>query len=326
MKKVLLPLLLISSLSTNLLAAKNVSQVSHAVKKNLKTFGNKFNFQYGVQLIGPSLSSSTQDGSTYNRFKTGQDYKNDSYSGVASHQLYHSTKLGYRLNKKYSLSYTYTFQEDLNSGIKYKELDDFGSEVEKERTKGVSDNNKRFNLDVFGIVDNKSMYLNSTFFYELPSTAGSEQEDMTYGIGINSVIGFYNNNPSLAVGLSTSLKRYYFKKQEYFYKYKNNDGTYTTNKFATKYQTLKASFEPYLNYTLNDVVTLTSQVKFDWDQKGNEVDSNEVYNNNMDDVAELGAIYNIDFGIQASSKIQFVMDDPTAEKTALLLGLNITVY
>ena len=314
MKLTLLGLVLISTSAL----ASNISQVSPDTKVKLKNFGNNFNFYYGLQYIGPSLDTSAQEGATYNRFKTGQDYKNDNISGIASTQLYHTTKLGYYINPTYSVSYTYTFQEELNDEIEYEGKDFSGNTQTYLRYKGISDNNKRINLQVNNIINNKTFYFGSTFFYELPSTVGSERNDMYYGVGIAPSVGFYSDVAGLSYGFSGEIQRDFYKKQEYF--------AYETDVYPTRYQTLKVNFNPYLNYQLNDVVTLKSSLNFDWDKKGDEINDIKKFNANMDDVVNVGASYNIDFGVNAGTSLQASITDPRIENTTILLDLGITVY
>jgi len=312
--------LLMTLISLNALAVDNKMVAEKRVPK-FRKYTENFFFNYGMQYLGPSLSGDYQDGATYNRFKTGQSWNGTEEDATGSYQIYHTSAFGYNINQNLKLSYTYTFQDDVNDKIKYKSYNTDGSYSEYERSKGVSDNNKRLNLYVMNIYSNKDMYLSSNFFYEFPSTNTSTYEEREYGLGFEPTIGFNHSNSSLSTSLSASIQRNYFKQQEYYQKCGSSDCP-----IATRYQTLLVSISGNLNYYLNDYLQFKSSLTFDWDQKGDEVKSTEKYNKNMHDVARVGLDLLIDYGVSAGTFLEFGIEDAGLDKTAIGFNLNLNLY
>lgn len=290
-------------------------------KPTFRKYTEKLNFNYFAQYLGPSLSSDYQSGATYNRFKTGQDYKGDALDSTASHQMFHSITLGYQLAKDYNLSFGYTFQDDLNSDIKYQQKNEDGSYTELTRFKGVSDNNKRANLFISNIYSNKYFTINANHFFEFASTFSSEGNDMDYGLGFQPSININTGVRGFYTGFTSSIQRNYFRKQEFFQKCGD-----TNCRYPTRYQTLLAEVGAFANYSLNDYVLLRSSIAFDWDQRGDQVESFSSFNKNMDDVGRVGVDVNIDYGVTAGTFLEFALEDASIDRTAIGATLNVNLF
>lgn len=305
---------------------QNVSTTQPA-KPAFREYTEKINFNYFVQFLGPSLSQNYQQGATFNRFKTGQDWKGDEMDATGSHQMFHAVSIGYRLSQNLNLFYGYTFQDDINKDITYRVKNLDGSFTEYERPKGVSDNNKRLNLQVGNIINNEYIYFGNTFFYEFASTVSSESEDREYGLGMMPTLTFSNGIRGLYTGINGLIQRNYFKRQQYDTTCINSfTGTSYTCPIPTRYQTLLVEISPYVNYALNDYITLRSQLTFDWDQQGDQVDSTAEYNKNMADVGRLGVDFNIDYGVVAGTFIEFGLEEASLDKTAIGATLSLSLY
>ncbi|MBD65772.1 MAG: hypothetical protein CME62_11230 [Halobacteriovoraceae bacterium] len=299
------------------IAHAQVNTAQNNKKKKIPAFRKyteKIYFNYFLQFLGPSLSPEYQNGATYNRFKTGQDFKGDELDYIGSHQLFHAITIGYKISHNVLINYGYTFQDDINKGIRY--TDSFGDT--QKRDKGVSDNNKRINLTVFNLVNNDYFYINNNFFYEISSTINSGVvQDMEYGLGIEPSINFYHDHAPLSTGVIFLIQRNYFK---------NNEVTFEGNTFPTRYQTLLAQFAPYLNYRIDDYWQFKSSLIFDWDQRGDQVQSTEEFNKNMNDVGRVGLDVLIDYGVVAGTFLEFALEDPHLKKTALGATLNFSLF
>ena len=282
-------------------------------KPKFREITEKITFNYFSQFLGPSLSPDYQTGATYNRFKTGQDFKGDSLDSTGSHQMFHAVTLGYNLTNDYLVSFGYTFQEDINKDIRYK--DSFGQTAF--RRKEVSDNNKRVNLLVRNLINNKNFYVNTNYFYEMSSTINSVFQDMEYGLGIEPSINFKHGNSGFYSGVLLSLQRNYFK---------NNEILFAGNLYPTRYQTMLVQVNPYLNYQFNDYMTLRTSLMFDWDKRGNQVERLSEFNANMDNVGRIGMNFLIDYGISAGTFLEFGLEQASLSKTAVGATLNVTLF
>lgn len=277
-------------------------------------------FTYGMTFLGPSLGAAHQSGGTYNRFKTGQDYKGDNTDYKASHQVYHGLSTGYKLNNNTRLSFSHTFQDDINHNIEYDIYNKDGSVWKTDkRPQGVSNNNQRINLFRSNIINNKYFYLGSNFFYEMPTTDASKAQEMRYGIGVEPSIGFYNKTPGLYTGINFSIQRNVYKEQEF-----DADWCKPNCIYPERYQTLLASVSPYASYYISDKMILRGSLTFDWDQKGDQVGTNE-FNHNMDNVAELGSRYYFDNNLNFGPALQFALNDIGLDKSAMLFYLSMNI-
>ncbi|MFT6633605.1 MAG: hypothetical protein ACJAS4_003576 [Bacteriovoracaceae bacterium] len=299
------------TLNQNILAQTSLKAI-----KNLKA---KASFSYGIQYLGPSLSDSYQDGATYNRFNSGQDWQGVDTDSTGSVQLYHSFSLGYQVQKNIKLSYSATFQEDLEKDITYNNYNKDGSVWGTgSRKQGVSHNNHRVNAMVTNMYGNQYFFLMSNFYYELPTTKASKDSEMTYGLGIQPVIGIYSKVTGLYHGIKASLERDYYKRQEYTY----NCGGYTC---STSNQTLRASVTGYIGYNVSDKVNWNAELTYDWDQDGDQVDNHIIYNNNMDNILEVGPNYRVNNNLTIGGRFQQAINRPSIEKSAILGKLNLSI-
>ncbi len=298
----------------------------------LKRIYEKIKFNYGMTYLGPSLSSNYEDGATYNRFNTGQDWQGVDTDPTGSYQIFHSFSLGYMVTNNIKVSYSYTFQDDLNGNIEYETYKDDGSVFSSTnlRDKGLSYNNQRFNINAYNIYSNRFLYVSSSFYYEFPTTEGSINSDMEYGLGIGPSIGFYSNIPGFFSGINFNLERDYYKRQDY---------NYLCGGFncSNRYQTLRAGISGYIGYYTSDKMSWKISLIYDWDQMGDEaehigfdllnlsLDEDTKFNNNMDNVLEIGPSYYWSKNLTTSGKLQLSVNKPHINNTALLgyLGLSI---
>jgi hypothetical protein len=299
------------TLNQNILAQTSLKAI-----KNIKA---KASFSYGIQYLGPSLSGNYKDGATYNRFNSGQDWQGVDTDSTGSVQLYHSFSLGYQVTKNFKLSYSATFQEDLNKDIEYNNYNKDGSVWGTgSRKQGTSHNNHRVNATVTNIYSNQYFFLMSNFYYELPTTKGSRDSDMTYGLGIQPVVGIFSSVSGLYHGIKGSLERDYYKRQEYTF----NCGGYSC---STAHQTLRASITGYIGYNVSDKLNLNGELTYDWDQDGDQVDNHITYNNNMDNIIEFGPNYRFNRNLTIGGRIQQAINDPSIDKSALIGKLNLSI-
>jgi hypothetical protein len=302
------------------------------LNKTLKDLVKKTSFSYGIKYLGPSLSSGYQEGATYNRTNSGQDWQGTDQDPTASTQLYHTTSLGFQVSKNVKLSYSYTFQEDLNEDIEYEKYNKDGSVWSNDvRQNGVSSNNQRINATVSNIYSNNYFFLMSNFFYERPTTEGSQTSNMNYGLGIQPLIGIFSNVRGLYHGFKFSFERNYYKKQEYNYAC----GSFSCN---TKYLTFVAEFTGYIGYKASDKLSLDMDIIYDWDQKGDQVDQfNEIkisnlgatfdkdYNNSLDNIIQFGPTYRFNKKMAFGVKTQFSVNKPDIKRSAIIGNFNLSI-
>ena len=98
-----------------------------------------------------------------------------------------------------------------------------------------------------------------------------------------------------------------------------------------------ASISPYIGYNITDKVTLRAAAIFDWDQKGDNVDENNItvspnqlrmdgiFTSNMEDVANIGFNYRLTNMINIGANIETVITDPVPEKTVLIGNFSMNI-
>lgn len=313
--KFLTLLLLVSSTSFAQLQSGisiNSAQVFESARKTL----SKFKFNYFAKYLGPSLSNDMQSGSTFNRFSTGQDFMDNDTDYKNSHQVFQSFALGYRLTNNLTLSYSYTFQDNLNNGIEYT---DSVTGKSFERDTERSYNNQRVGLFATNLYSNSMFFINSGFFYELPTTETSKNSDMQYGLGIQPTIGFYTSTPGLSMGLNASIERYFYPDDQFVPEWCSFNCDDPKNQ--VRRQKLIASVTPFVSYMLTDKTTLRSTLVFDWDQDG---DSNSL-RSNLDDIATLGADYRVFNNLTVGAGVEASLVDTSLKKTAVVGSLNVSI-
>lgn len=295
------------------------NSITSQFSPKLKKLRDIVSFSYGVQYLGPSLSDNYQDGATYNRFNTGQDWQGVDTDPTGSNQIYHSFSLGFQVHKRLKLSYSMTFQEELNNNIKYNIYNKDGSVwAQDTRETGVSHNNHRINAFFNNIYGNSYIFLMTNVFYEIPTTKGSRDSDMLYGLGIQPVVIIYSKIPGLYHGVRGSIERDYYKRQEYTYDCGGFECTQVN-------QTLRASLTGYIGYNTSDRTNWNLELKFDWDQDGDQVDSGVEFNPNMDDVVEIGPNYTFSKNVFGKLRLQYAINDPKPENSAFIGSLTLSI-
>ena len=310
----------------------NKTQLTISAMDKVKEIASRFTFGYSMVFLGPSLSSNYEENTTFNRFKTGQqDYTGKELDYKGSYQIYHATQLTYSFTPDVSISYSYTFQDDLYK-VRYDNYAWDNSQgksrwMKDTRGSGLSYNDQQLSMWISNIYSNDYFTYNMGLVYQRPTTEGSQDLDMTYGLGIRPNIAF--NTPSkvsgLYTGISTEFLRLYYKKEQYYNTFVSDiDGQTYNYSDPEKPQTMSITVSPYLNYTLSDAWVFKSSLTFDWDQDGNEVYTNE-YNNNMVNVGTVGVTYFIGNNTSIGTNLEFAIEEPSIEKTALSFNLNLTI-
>lgn len=293
------------------------SKVRSKISK--RDWRDSITFSYGLQYLGPSLGHSYQNGATYNRFNTGQDFKNDDLDPTGSYQIYQSFALGYKLSKAWKLTWSYTFQENLRDNIRYKVFNKDGSifAVNK-RVSGVSYNNQRINFFSNNLFSNNYFFVMSNFFYEMPTTDISRDNDMLYGLGLQPMIGIYSRIPYIYHGIKASIQRDYYRRQEFSY----HCGNMTC---LTKQQTLRTNITAYIGYNVTDKLLFQSDFIFDWDKDGNEAEWSQLhhFNRNMDDVLEFGPRYYPGNNMSFGAALQYSLNKLSSDASALLFNFGV---
>lgn len=279
---------------------------------------NNITFSFFTQYLGPSLSSRYESGATYNRAFSGQDWKGDDLDSTGSQQQFYSVNLGYKLNKTWKISYSYTFQHAFYP-VNTRTFNADGSVFAiNGQEGGLSYNNQRINLFGMNLFSNEYFYISSNFFYEMPTTDISKDRDMTYGLGIQPSIGIYSNIPGLYHGIRLSFQRDYYQREDF---------TYTCGKFTcrTAYQTARVSVGGYLSYYFTDKLALQTDVRFDWDKVGDQIELGRLneFNANMDDVIEIGPRYFPKMGYSFGAKLQYALNKLSADQSAFMANFGL---
>lgn len=291
------------------------------LKKKKKRWQDKVAFSYGFQYLGPSLSSNYQGGATYNRFNSGQDFKNDDLDPTGSYQIYQSFALGYKINKAWKVTWSYTFQEELNEDIRYDTYNKDGSVFRSYiRPPGLSYNNQRINLFGNNLYSNNYFFVMSNFFYEMPTTEISRNTNFQYGLGVQPIIGIYSKIPNLYHGIKASIQRDYYKRHEF-----EDFNICPAGGCITKYRTLQTSLTAYIGYNITDKLLVQSDFIFDWDKQGDQIESGRFneFNANMDDVVEIGPRYYPGNNMSYGATLQYSLNKLSAERSALLFNYSL---
>jgi hypothetical protein len=315
-------------ISVNALSDINVSILQPKEKPSLlKETISKFVFNYYVQYIGPSLSDRYQEGATYNRFNGGTDTNGERLDATGSTQVFQSFKLGYKLPKNLILSYGLTYQDNLNEDVSYR----FNGGGQGVRPYGRSFNNHRVSLWIPGVYSNNSASLSINTFVERPTTEGSINSDMRYGLGIQPTLTIYSKVPGLFHGINASVQRDYYKENETSAVHPDwcKQPGFTCNGVdkipGAKRTTLFATVGGYLQYMVADKTTLKSSIEFDWSQAGDDVKSTERFGNNLDDVGSLSVAYRIMRQVAVEAGVNFALEDASVDKTSIFGSLDITL-
>lgn len=329
-------MIVFSILTSNIAYAQVNTTTSDVNQSSIQKVLSNFSFNYFAKYTGPSLSPDYQEGATYNRFDGGRNLKGQRQDTTGSKQTYQSFKLSYKLPKNMSISYGLTYQDNTQENIKFKWPD--GAEGTREY--GRSFNDHRISLFVPSIISGTKANLSSTFFYQLPTTQGSKDSELNYTLGIQPTLSIYSNIRGLFHGLTASVEKGFYDKgysydeevvQSYTFQAENLDGSTSTYNGSYTYmqpyrhQGVKANIGAYVNYMLTDKTTLKSSVEFDWDQVGDQVGTTNEWGNNMDNIGNLGASYRILSNITIEGGVNFSLEEPAIDKTAIFTSLDITI-
>ena len=290
------------------------------LSESLQKLKGDFTFNYFAKYLGSSLSPDMQEGSTFNRFKTGQNRDGFDQDFRGAHQTFQSFSLGYNLTKDVNLNFTHTFQYDENNGVEYEYVSWDKKKYTGTRVGGTSFNNQRLNLNVRNIINNEVLYLNTNFHYEHPTTEISEANEMMYGVGFLATIGFYNGTPGLSYGLRAMAERDVYPDDEYYSTPWCAENSDICN--STQMQTTRIGLGTWLGYMINDDYSLSASVDFDWDQDGDQVGSTD-FNPNMDDIASMSLNYRLNSNISIAGGVEASVTVPAIDRTAVFGTLNL---
>lgn len=309
-----------------LVSLKASAQISNDINLSNTDFAGKakqltqlISFNYYAKYLGPSLSGSMPQGSTYNRFSTGQDWKDDKGDHTNSHQIFHALSVGIKLPRYMALQYQMSFQDNLNDNIPYQSKNFDGTYSTYTREKGRSQNNDRISLWVPNIHSNNHFFISSSFFYEMPSSEGSQESQLQYGVGIQPTLGFYSPISWLYYGVSASLERYQYPDNQFVPVWCRVDCHKNSNQ--VRRQKAIYSLSPYMGVIINDKLSLRSSLVFDWDQYG---DSNRL-RENLDDIFSLGLNYSLHSKLSVGAGIEGSLETPSPGKSALFANLLISI-
>ena len=295
-----------------------------SLSDSLRQIKGDFTFNYFVKYLGSSLSPDMQEGSTFNRFKTGQDAKGDEQDFRGAHQTFQSFKLGYNITNDINLNFTHTFQYDENNDVEYEYVGWDGKTYTDKRTPGNSYNNQRVNLSIKNIINNKTLYLNTNVYYEIPSTEGSQDNEMLYGAGLSTTLGFYSNVPGLSYGLRTMLERDVYPDDEFYPDWCKQAPYSCDGVIPNRRQTTRVGVGSWLGYMVNDDYSISASVDFDWDQDGDQVRTFE-FNPNMDDIASFSVNYRVNSNITVAGGVEASITRVELDRTALFGTLNLSL-
>lgn len=343
------------------IATSNIAYAAPAISNKLNYKAKKqssfrkvvsnFNFNYFAQYTGRSLSDNYDSGATYNRFDGGTSEDGKKYDATGSTQVYQSFKLGYKLPNNMIVSYGITYQDNMTDDVEYTQLG--GSKAQ--RNNGRSMNNHRAALWMPSILSNNKGSLSLSLFIEEPTykstntinetamggpsfdkvvATNSTEVDMEYkgGVGFQPTISIYSKVPGLYHGISASYERYVYpeytktvKKHPFWCERKSDCSGIDKDTYEYKAQGAKANFGGYLNYSLNDRVTLKSSVEFDYDQVGDQVGSLSDWGNNMDNIGNLGASYSASRLLTLEGGVNFSLEEASIDKSAIFGSLNLSI-
>jgi hypothetical protein len=298
------------------------NSISYQTKKptTLETIKSNLSFGYFMNFLGPSLSR-PENGPTYNRFNSGNDYFGNKLDATDNTNYFNSLSLTYQVKQNFTVGYSYAWDETFNNGASYKwkskQLDGSFKTFESDREPTRSDYNQRLNLFFGNIYEGKSFYLSTGFSYEMPTSEVSQDNEMLYGLILNPTIAFKSETPGLFYGVTAQIQRDYYQNNSIFVA--NCDSCY-----PNEMQTMRTSVGHYLNYMISDKWTFQNTTNFDWDQRGIDTETNR-FSNNMDDVIRFGFNYRTNKVISLGPYTQAVLFDPRLETTVVGFTFGMTI-
>ena len=306
------------------------TQINHTperretLEETLKKIKGDFTFQYFAKYLGPSLSPEMQEGSTFNRFKTGQDAKGDEQDFRGAHQTFYSFALGYNLTQNINLNFTHTYQYDENNNVEYEYIGWDGKTYSDTRGAGNTYNNQRVNLNVRNIINNSTLYLNTNFHYEIPSTEVAQNNEMMYGAGFLATLGFYNKVPGLSYGLNFMYERDVYPDDEYYPDWCKQAPYTCDGVIPERRQTSRVGISPWVGYIISDKYSFSGNLQFDWDQDGDQIRTTN-FNPNMNDIATMSLNYKLNRIITLSGGVEASITEISLNRTAVFGSLNLNL-
>jgi hypothetical protein len=227
----------------------------------LKSFVQKFNLNYYMQVLGPSPALPSNQ--TYNVF----------IESKSPLQMFHAAGLVYQLPKNFAISATF-------AGITH-----FSESVKTETGKVENESllfNPRLNMILPGLRSTYATFYH-TLGYEFSANTLSREDEMKRGYVLSQSIAFSTPvSSNWSFGLLSQVIRYEYES--------NVKPAPCTGCFSIPLQTLIASTGPYVNYRISDKWMVYNIVTFDWDQRGEQTGTTN-FNNNLPDRFRLGIKY-----------------------------------
>jgi hypothetical protein len=218
-----------------------------------KTLTEKLSLTYYFSLMGPSPGLPSDQ--TYNVF----------LEGPAPLQTFHAFNLRWQFNPDWAMGIT-------ASGIHH-----FTSPVTTDEGFCNDNNAEMFNLRAYVAVpslDLKFARAFHTFSIEFPTTPGSRDDELKYGLVVSQALAFALPPSRFSAGWSTQFIRYKYAQATLPPPFVGG--------LPTPLQTTLLTTGPYANFQLAPQWQIASSVTFDWDQRGNQTDTSEL-NNNLPD-------------------------------------------
>ncbi len=278
----------------NSFAAFNNTQRTNEVSQLWQQIERSFSFSYYVSLMGPSPGLPIDQ--TYNNF----------LEGPSPLQLFHAVNLRWQFNPDWAIGATL-------AGIQH-----FTEPVETEEGFINDNNSELFNMRLYVAIPGYDWYFADayhTFSLELPTTPGSRDDELKYGLVISQALAFALPPSALTAGWSTQFIRY---------KYTNHTlPPPFPGGLPTPLQTTLITTGPYVNLQLAAQWQLATSLSFDWDQRGDEAKTLE-FNNNLPDRARMALNYLFRTAPFTSAGIYTqIITQPTNDTT--IFGLDLAL-
>jgi hypothetical protein len=333
----LLPIIVATMLATAANAGTDiVNEINYkpAEKSTLDELSEKVSLGYFVNVNGPKISNPTGK-SSYNKFNSGRNSDGYAFDATSNQGSFNSFTLKYQYSNNINFSYSYAFVNSITTNTKYKSsynslvFDENGfavmegnkfktQKVTEEYTRGNSQVflNQRINAYIGNIYQNKTIGMSLGLSYEMPTSEGSQENDMLYGIVLSPSIYFKTNNIKHSFGVGTTIQRDFYKENVVAI-----DGCPSCDPMLRR--TLILNIAPYYNYSLADKLTLQTEVSFDYDQQGNQ--QGFEFGNNLDNTARVGLGYTINQNLNTSIYVEGSMENPSTDKAFIGATLGITI-
>ncbi|MBY0516306.1 MAG: hypothetical protein K2P81_05325 [Bacteriovoracaceae bacterium] len=226
-----------------------------------RKFTDQFSLSYYVSMMGPTLNGPMNQ--TYNVFLDGR----------SPIQLFHGINLRWQFDPKWAVGFTAAGVQHITKSV---------------TDKGVVNNNNSSMFNSRAYLATPPVELGpvatmfNTFAIEFPTTPGSVENEMKYGLVLSQSLTFKLPPSPLTAGWLTQLIRYKYRRATLPPPFIGG--------LPTPLQTTLITTGPYFNYQLAPQWQIASLLSFDWDQRGSQTDTLR-FNNNLHDRVRLAINY-----------------------------------